>query len=134
MWADFSLKDLGEPFRMWYIFADFSKKQTKELERLLRLFRRSRNRKKTHSILKAWKHLVSAAMFIFWGGAAVLSSWLVSGKPSAPSGSKFLCSTEISHGREVREKVGDVHVEPFGFSGLLQGIPWYIVEFVWYGL
>ncbi|CAM9356271.1 unnamed protein product [Scytosiphon promiscuus] len=57
MWADFSLKDLGEPFRMWYIYADFSKKQTKEHERLLRLYRRAKNRKMTHGILKAWKHL-----------------------------------------------------------------------------
>lgn len=60
MWADFSLKDLGEPFRMWYIHADYSKKQTKEHERLLRLYRRAKNRKMTHGILKAWKHLVSA--------------------------------------------------------------------------
>ncbi|CAN0229446.1 unnamed protein product, partial [Pylaiella littoralis] len=57
MWADFSLKDLGEPFRMWYIFTDFSKKQTKEQERLLKLFRRAKNRKKVLFILKAWKHL-----------------------------------------------------------------------------
>eukprot|EP00903_Cladosiphon_okamuranus_P007081 g6881.t1 len=57
MWADFSLKDLGEPFRMWYIYADFSKKQTREHERLLKLYRRAKNRKKTHSILKAWRHL-----------------------------------------------------------------------------
>ncbi|CAM9191270.1 unnamed protein product [Hapterophycus canaliculatus] len=57
MWADFSLKDLGEPFRMWYIYADYSKKQTKEHERLLRLYRRAKNRKMTHGILKAWKHL-----------------------------------------------------------------------------
>lgn len=58
MWADFSLKDLGEPFRMWYIYADYSKKQTKEHERLLKLHRRYKNRRKTHIILKAWKHLV----------------------------------------------------------------------------
>ncbi|CAM9356602.1 unnamed protein product [Ectocarpus fasciculatus] len=57
MWADFSLKDLGEPFRMWYIYADYSKKQTKEHERLLQLHRRYKNRRKTHIILKAWKHL-----------------------------------------------------------------------------
>ncbi|CAM9767630.1 unnamed protein product [Ectocarpus sp. 12 AP-2014] len=57
MWADFTLKDLGEPFRMWYIYADYSKKQTKEHERLLKLHRRYKNRRKTHIILKAWKHL-----------------------------------------------------------------------------
>lgn len=72
MWADFSLKDLGEPFRMWYIYADFSKKQTKEQERLLKLYRRAKNRKKTHSIIKAWRHLVSV-VFVSWVGRA--SAW-----------------------------------------------------------
>ena len=74
MWADFSLKDLGEPFRMWYIYADYSKKQTKEHERLLKLYRRAKNRKKTHSIIKAWRHLVSVAGFLFVLGWALLSA------------------------------------------------------------
>lgn len=72
MWADFSLKDLGEPFRMWYIYADNSKKQTKEHERLLKLYRRAKNRKKTHSIIKAWRHLVSAAFLRLGDGALLL--------------------------------------------------------------
>lgn len=75
MWADFSLKDLGEPFRMWYIFTDFSKKQTKEQERLLKLFRRAKNRKKVLFILKAWKHLVSAV------GHSLRFSFMLSYRP-----------------------------------------------------
>ena len=59
MWTDFALKDLAEPFRLWYIYADTSKRRTADHERLLRLYRRSKNRKKCHRILKAWKHLVS---------------------------------------------------------------------------
>lgn len=48
-----------EPFRMWYIYAEDSKRQSEEHERLLRLHRRAKNRKKCHTIMKAWRHFVS---------------------------------------------------------------------------
>ena len=59
MWTDVALKDLAEPFRLWYIYADTSRRRAADRERLLRLYRRSKNRIKCHRILKAWKHFVS---------------------------------------------------------------------------
>ncbi|CAM9702792.1 unnamed protein product, partial [Choristocarpus tenellus] len=55
-WANNSLKELSVPFRMWYIFADLSRREQQDHERLMRLFRRNHNRRICHFIMRAWKH------------------------------------------------------------------------------
>ncbi|CAN0222036.1 unnamed protein product, partial [Discosporangium mesarthrocarpum] len=56
IWANHSLKELGVPFRLWYICADRQKRERQDHERLLRLFRRIQNRRTCHTIMRAWKH------------------------------------------------------------------------------
>lgn len=57
-WANVALMELRVCFRMWYVFADSSKRRARDQEHLLRLFKRARNRKKCHRILRVWKQMV----------------------------------------------------------------------------
>eukprot|EP00953_Heterococcus_sp_UTEX-ZZ885_P021258 11862-Heterococcus_DN1.PRE.1 len=55
-WTDHSLKELGVPFRMWYIYTSRQKRLALDQERLVTLYRRTRARRTVWRILHAWHH------------------------------------------------------------------------------